>query len=224
MPNECVVKSRGAFRVFERVYSGTSSRWTRVTILNRILLILSQAENVKFIQDLHAIEPLLLRMPTVEQEGRMLDLNIDGINSSTMSGMIVNTGNLHNNITGLNQNGLPHLSNNNNNFNNIINNDNSNISPLQEIGGVSGLATPGCIIKNTSHSINAPLTHEHPYAYLAGGVTCIEPLSIEDGIRSCGGIENIFEFISRSRNKKALFEHCAFLVNNPRNLMDMARI
>ena len=70
------VKSRAAFRVFERVYSGTSSKWTRVTILNRILLILAQAQNVKFIQDLHSIEPLLLRMPTVGNEERSLVIKI----------------------------------------------------------------------------------------------------------------------------------------------------
>ena len=31
------------------------------------MLILAQALNVKFIQDLHATEPLMLRMPTVDQ-------------------------------------------------------------------------------------------------------------------------------------------------------------
>lgn len=56
------VKSRAAFRV--------------ITILNRILLILAQAQNVKFIQDLHAIEPLLLRMTTVGNEERSLVIKI----------------------------------------------------------------------------------------------------------------------------------------------------
>ena len=70
------VKSKAAFRVFERVYSGTSSKWTRTTILTRILIILTQSKNVKFIQDLHAIEPLLLRMPTVSNEERALVVKI----------------------------------------------------------------------------------------------------------------------------------------------------
>ena len=76
LKGQSFVKSRAAFRVFERVYSGTSSKWTRITILNRILLILAQAQNVKFIQDLHAIEPLLLRMPTVGNEERQLVIKI----------------------------------------------------------------------------------------------------------------------------------------------------
>ena len=76
LKGQSFVKSRAAFRVFERVYSGTSSKWTRITILNRILLILAQAQNVKFIQDLHSIEPLLLRMPTVGNEERQLVIKI----------------------------------------------------------------------------------------------------------------------------------------------------
>lgn len=76
LKGQSFVKSRAAFRVFERVYSGTSSKWTRITILNRILLILAQAQNVKFIQDLHAIEPLLLRMPSVGNEERQLVIKI----------------------------------------------------------------------------------------------------------------------------------------------------
>ncbi|ETO11178.1 hypothetical protein RFI_26201, partial [Reticulomyxa filosa] len=64
------VRSKLAFLILEKVYSATMSRWTRMEILTRILIIMYQASNVQFIIDLHAIAPLLLRMPTVGQEER----------------------------------------------------------------------------------------------------------------------------------------------------------
>ncbi|ETO23301.1 hypothetical protein RFI_13880 [Reticulomyxa filosa] len=64
------VKSKAAFNVLENVYCNTESKWTRLEILTCILQIMHQASNVQFVLDLHAIEPLLLKMPTVEQEER----------------------------------------------------------------------------------------------------------------------------------------------------------
>ncbi|ETO11177.1 vacuolar sorting protein 9 domain-containing protein [Reticulomyxa filosa] len=101
-------------------------------------------------------------------------------------------------------------------------------SPLEEIVNIAGLRSPGGIIKNTSHDLNVPITHQGPYAYLNGGVTCIRPIALEDAIRYVGGVENLFGFLSRAHSAKAMTDHIAilatFLANNPKNLMDMARI
>ncbi|ETO24353.1 hypothetical protein RFI_12805 [Reticulomyxa filosa] len=101
-------------------------------------------------------------------------------------------------------------------------------SPLEEIVNIAGLRSPGGIIKNTAHELNARITYQGPYAYLNGGVTCIRPIALEDAIRYVGGVENLFGFLTRAHSSKAMIDHCAilatFLANNPRNLMDMARI
>ncbi|ETO12967.1 hypothetical protein RFI_24409, partial [Reticulomyxa filosa] len=70
------VRSRGAFAILERVYQNTWSQWTRMEVLTRILIIMYQANNVQFLIDLHALEPLLLRMPCVEMEERKKVMSI----------------------------------------------------------------------------------------------------------------------------------------------------
>ncbi|ETO23302.1 hypothetical protein RFI_13881, partial [Reticulomyxa filosa] len=106
--------------------------------------------------------------------------------------------------------------------------NNNDVSPLQEMVNIAALRTPGAIVKNTAHHVHAPITHQGPYLYCYGGVTCIRPIALEDAIRYIGGIENIFGFLSNVHSSKALVDYCAilatFLANNPRNLMDMARI
>ncbi|ETO15474.1 hypothetical protein RFI_21889 [Reticulomyxa filosa] len=74
--NNLRVRSKAAFGILERVYSSTWSQWTRMEILTRILMIMHQASNVQVILDLHAIEPMLLRMPTVGQEERKKVISI----------------------------------------------------------------------------------------------------------------------------------------------------
>ncbi|ETO15473.1 hypothetical protein RFI_21888, partial [Reticulomyxa filosa] len=105
---------------------------------------------------------------------------------------------------------------------------NIEVSPLQDIVNIAGLRSSSGIVKNTAHDLNAPITHQGPYAFLIGGVASVRPMALEDAIRYVGGIENLFGFLSRVHSPKALTDHCAilatFLANNPRNLMDMARI
>ena len=72
----------------------------------------------------------------------------------------------------------------------------SNLTPIGEVFSITGLITPDSIVKNTSHDMKAPFSHQQLYRYLAGGDTCIRPLAIEDAIRCCGGIENLFEFVA----------------------------
>ncbi|ETO23145.1 WD repeat and FYVE domain containing 3, partial [Reticulomyxa filosa] len=102
------------------------------------------------------------------------------------------------------------------------------VSPLQDVIAVAELQTPGGIVKNTAHRVHACVTQQGPYAYLEGGVTSIRPIALEDAIRYAGGIENLLGFLSHLRSSKSLVDYLAmletFLSNNPRNLMDMARI